>query len=41
MRAKKEKKNGPNMFKKIIVVALFIFAVATIINIAPNYIRND
>jgi len=41
MRAKKEKKNGPNMFKKIIVVALFIFAVATIINIAPNYIRNE
>lgn len=41
MRAKKEKKNGPNMFKKIIVVALFIFAVAIVINIAPNYIRDE
>lgn len=41
MRAKKTKKNGPNMFVKIIVVALFIFAVAVVINTAPNYIRNE
>ena len=41
MRAKKEKKNGPNMFIKIIVVSIFIFIVATIINIATNYIRNE
>lgn len=37
----KMKKNGPNMFIKIIVVVLFMFLVVTVINIAPNYIRNE
>lgn len=41
MKAKRNKKNGPNMLVKIVVVALFMFAVATVINIAPNYIRNE
>ena len=39
MRYKEKKKS--NILKKIVVVAIFIICVATVINLAPNYIQNQ
>lgn len=41
MRAKRSKKESPKMLYKIVVVAIFLIVIATIINIAPNYIVNN
>lgn len=38
MRFKEKKKS--NILKKIVVVTLFVVCIATIINLAPNYIRD-
>lgn len=40
MRAKKEK-NGLNIIAKAMIIVLFIVLVGFVINIAPNYIRNE
>ena len=41
MKSKGQNKPGMSLLKKIIITAIFIFAVAIVINIAPNYIRNE
>lgn len=41
MSEKKEKREKSNILMKIIVIAAFIGMVAIIINIAPNYIREE
>ena len=41
MREKEKVKKGLKMFSKLIIVAIFILLVSVVINIAPNYIRDD
>ena len=38
MRAKRSKKESSKMFRKIVVVGIFLITIAIIINIAPNYV---
>ncbi len=39
MRAKREKKENSNWIVKFVVVAIFLGAIAILLNLAPNYIR--
>ena len=39
MRTREKEKS--NVFKKIVIVALFIIAVAVVINLAPNFVTNN
>lgn len=41
MRENKEEKQKSNILLKIVIIAIFITIVGLIINIAPNYIRNE
>lgn len=41
MRKNKEEKQKSNILFKIVIIAIFITIVGLIINIAPNYIRNE
>lgn len=41
MREKEKAKKGLKMFSKLIIIAIFIFLVSIVINIAPNYIRDE
>ncbi len=41
MKNKKEKKQKSNILLKIVIIAIFLALVAVVINLAPNYIRNE
>lgn len=41
MKNKKEKKQKSNILLKIVIIAIFLALVAAVINLAPNYIRNE
>lgn len=41
MKNKKEKKQKSNILLKIVIIAIFLELVAVVINLAPNYIRNE
>lgn len=41
MRTKKEKKEKSNILIKIMIIVVFMAVVAVIINLAPNYIRDE
>ncbi len=41
MKAKKEGKQKSNILLKIVIIAIFLALVAAVINLAPNYIRNE
>jgi glycoside hydrolase family 18 len=41
MKTKKEGKQKANILLKIVIIAIFLALVAAVINLAPNYIRNE
>ena len=41
MKTKKEGKQKSNILLKIVIIAIFLALVAVVINLAPNYIRNE
>lgn len=41
MKEKQKEKKGLKMFSKIIVIAVFVCAVSVVINLAPNYIKDE
>ena len=41
MKEKQSEKKGFRMLSKIIIVAVFVFCVSVVINLAPNYIKDE
>ena len=41
MKEKENNKKGLKMFSKIVTVAIFIILISVVINIAPNYVRDE